>query len=436
MSFIIDRQTLDDLNLTGKFRTGSVYNLFNKVVTAGGERLLTQMFHAPMTDMKQINERTALFGYVQNKHLNFSVTGEQFETVENYLDGRTGINRLASFAGIVGSKLKQLLLRGEDYDRVLEGVKATIKMLGMLTSLFDRLDDELFADAKAVLAEERVRSILNNGMAPPLSVWKLAQYDNLFRNVMRKEFELLMKSVCLLDVCIAVGKVADVHQLNYATALLASKDCLEASALWHPGLKNAVPNSVDFHRARNVLFLTGANMAGKSTFMKSVGIALYLAHCGFPVACRGMRFSVREGLYSSINVADNIGMGYSHFYAEVLRVKAAAEMVSSGRKMVVIFDELFKGTNVKDAYDATLAITAAFARYSGCCFIVSTHIIEVGEALAKRCDNIMFRYFPTVTDSGLLKYTYQLTEGISSDRQGMRIIRNEGVLEMIAGSGG
>ncbi len=180
-----------------------------------------------------------------------------------------------------------------------------------------------------------------------------------------------------------------------------------------------------------MLFLTGANMAGKSTFMKSFGIAVYLAHLGFPVAASRMEFSVRDGLYSSINVPDNISLGYSHFYAEVLRVKQVAEAVSKRKRLVVLFDELFKGTNVKDAYDATLAVTEAFAGYRNSCFIISTHIIELGEVLGRSCSNMQFAYLPTVMEGPAPRYTYQLEPGITGDRQGMIIIQNEKIFEIL-----
>ncbi|MES1249404.1 MAG: hypothetical protein ABUL46_01900 [Chitinophaga rupis] len=127
--------------------------------------------------------------------------------------------------------------------------------------------------------------------------------------------------------------------------------------------------------------------------MQSVGIALYLAHMGLPVTAREMEFSVRDGLYSSINVADNISLDYSHFYAKVVRVKQATEAVSQGKRLLIMFDELFKGTNVKDAYYGTLAVTEAFSGYRDCLFIISTHIIEVGEAL-KDHSNIHCVYMP------------------------------------------
>jgi DNA mismatch repair ATPase MutS len=187
-----------------------------------------------------------------------------------------------------------------------------------------------------------------------------------------------------------------------------------------------------FSADSNVLFLTGANMAGKSTLMKSFGIAVYLAHMGFPVAARDMEFSVREGLYSSINVPDDLSQGYSHFYAEVLRVKKVAEAVSAGRNLVVIFDELFKGTNVKDAYDATLSVTEALAAYSRCWFVISTHIIEVGETLRQRSDNLQFAYLPTVMEGTVPRYPYILEKGITNDRHGMLIIGNEGILDILS----
>lgn len=126
-------------------------------------------------------------------------------------------------------------------------------------------------------------------------------------------------------------------------------------------------------------------------------------------------------------------MGYSHFYAEVLRVKQVAEEVASGKNLVIVFDELFKGTNVKDAYDATVAVTEAFATHRNCSFVISTHITEAGHTLQGKCSNFRFVYLPTVMDGGVPTYTYKLQPGITSDRHGMMIINNEHILEIIKG---
>lgn len=201
----------------------------------------------------------------------------------------------------------------------------------------------------------------------------------------------------------------------------------------HPCIQGAVSNDMAITKDKNIFFLTGANMAGKSTLMKSFGIAVYMAHMGFPVAAKRMQFTVQDGLYTSINVPDNINMGYSHFYAEVLRVKKVAIEISRSKKLVVIFDELFKGTNVKDAFDATLAVTRALANRKACSFLISTHIIEVGEELGKACNNVTFAYLPTVMEGSVPRYTYKLKPGITADKHGMIIIHNEKIIETIRG---
>ena len=184
-----------------------------------------------------------------------------------------------------------------------------------------------------------------------------------------------------------------------------------------------------------MIFLTGANMAGKSTFMKSFAVSVYLAHMGFPVAAKEMTFSLHDGIYTSINVPDNLSMGYNHFYAEVLRVKHVAEEVATDKQLVIIFDELFKGTNVKDAYDGTVSIVDAFSKRNGT-FIISTHIMEAGEALRKENSQLFFKFLPTIVKGHVPTYPYILEDGITDDRQGMIIIQNEKILDIINGTVG
>jgi DNA mismatch repair ATPase MutS len=191
---------------------------------------------------------------------------------------------------------------------------------------------------------------------------------------------------------------------------------------YHPSLTKPVVNSLSITPESNIIFLTGANMAGKSTFMKALGITMYLAQMGFPVPASKMEFSVRDGIYTTINLPDNLSIGASHFYAEVLRIKTIARELSRDKYLFVIFDELFRGTNVKDAYEATIAITSAIARRQNCMFIVSTHIIEAGDVLKEKCDNINFVYLPTLMDGNKPVYTHKLAAGITSDRHGMVII--------------
>jgi len=283
---------------------------------------------------------------------------------------------------------------------------------------------------KAIFANDQLMQLVNTDIYRSISLRQIAAYDYLLRSQLNPEVQNILLFISEIDVNIAVSNVAKVRGFTYAQAVPKMTNTLQARELRHPCIDHAIGNNIEMRGDSNVIFLTGANMAGKSTWMKSIGIGVYLAHIGFPVAAKEMVFSVREGIFSSINVADNIGLGYSHFYAEVVRVKDAANATSTGKHLLLIFDELFKGTNVKDAYDGTLAVTEAFAEYANCLFIVSTHIIEVGEAL-KAHENIQFKYMPTIMDDMVPRYTYKLQEGITQDRQGMMIIRNERILEII-----
>lgn len=436
MNFNIDKQTLDELNILGKFRQGSVHNLFGRTKTRGGEQLLDDMFRHPLTDAVIINERSSIFRFFHEAKLNFPFDVQQVSLMREYLDNKSGKNRTIAFTNIIIKKILSSLARDDRYKKNVQGLQATIVTLKKSYDFVKSLQTTVGPYAtqikrvKDILSGRHIEKLRNIDIYQTLPIKTLAYYDHLLKGRLYKEMEDILQFIYEVDVNIAVSDVARTRSFNYATAFPAGKNILSATDLRHPCIERAVGNTVNLNENSNVLFLTGANMAGKSTWMKSVGIGFYLAHMGFPVAASEMDFSVREGLYSSINVADNIGLGYSHFYAEVVRVKQAAEAAASGKRLLLMFDELFKGTNVKDAYDGTLAVTEGFSGYRQCIFIVSTHIIEVGEAL-KGKDNIRFVYMPTIMDGLRPRYTYTLQEGITEDRQGMMIIRNEGILELL-----
>lgn len=434
MSFTTDKQTLDDLNITGRFSPQSLFSLFNGTQTRGGEKLLDKMFHHPLSDPAAINSRSEVFQYFHERKLSFPFNKPVFEEAEAYLGGGTGRSFGIVAGDLLRKKVLQLAVKDEHYGLLESGLLATVNVLNTLQDFLQKNDypsTRQFETVKNAFRDPRMKSLWEARNNQQLTLLQLARYDHLIRYVLREEMENILDLIYHLDVYIAVSNVARARNFSYAQALPKEKNIFQSSALSHPALEKAVANPLGLQEDQNVLFLTGANMAGKSTFMKSLGIAVYLAHMGFPVAAKDMLFSVRDGLYTSINVPDNLNLGYSHFYAEVLRVKKVAEEVAKGNDLVVIFDELFKGTNVKDAFDATLAVTKEFSTYRNSFFVISTHIIEVGDSLKEDCDNLQFSYLPTIMEGSVPRYPYTLTAGITNDRHGMVIIENEKILEMI-----
>ncbi|WP_231424749.1 DNA mismatch repair protein [Pedobacter sp. Leaf250] len=438
MSFIIDKQTRNDLNLSGKYRSGSIFSLFNKVKTAGGEKLLQQMFNAPFTDTENINKRSGIFQYIQHSGLDFPFNSNQFKDAEDYLAEENNDFYFISFVKVYSKKIRGVLLREQQYDNLIRGLAAMLSILNTTNAFLNKYRDrpsypldDLMTNFRTVLEDTRLGKLIGNEVLNEMPLYQIAEFDFMLRQRLRKEMLLLLETLFHLDVYTAVARVAELNNFSYAESVKSTDNIMEIDSLRHPALPKGVANHLRFGQPENMVFLTGANMAGKSTLMKSFGIAVYLAHLGFPIAAKSMRFSVRDGLFSSINMADNLEMGHSHFYAEVLRVKEAAVNVASGKSFVVLFDELFKGTNVKDAYDGTLLVTKAFSKYQTAVFIISTHIIEVGEELRKSNGDIQFKYLPTIMNGTIPNYTYLLKDGITSDRQGMLIIENEGILQLL-----
>jgi DNA mismatch repair protein MutS len=441
MSFIADQQTLGDLNLTGRYRPDSVFSLFSRCRSRDGETLLESMFRHPLTSSQQINERSALLQYFLQKTLRFPFTDVLLVQVKEYLDSGGLRGRAAVIAGLLRKKAMEFVLKDEGYAAVATGIRAAMKMLEKLGEVSALLEEEgPFGEQaqalKALLKRPAIAEVMGH-KDEELTLAAVARCQYILKRECLEDLQRAMAIIAELDVYIAVTDVAREKGFVRARALpAAGRRLMQVTGVYHPNLagKKAVGNDISFHPDTNILFLTGANMAGKSTLMKAFGIAVYLAHMGFPIAATDMEFCVMDGLYSSINVPDNLTMGYSHFYAEVMRVKQAAADVSSGKELVVIFDELFKGTNVQDAYDATLALTKAFAGYSSCYFIISTHIIEAGEALRPDHPGIQFAQLPTVIEEGQPRYTYRLKEGITADRHGMTIIENEKIFDILDGA--
>ena len=435
MSFIIDKQTQDDLNIFGKNRNGGIYNLFNTTQTRGGAQVLEELFMYPLSDKEAINKRRDIIKYFCDRPVAFPFRNEAFDAIEYYLGNTDHRTRIAAEADTLQRKFRNVMGTDTAYELLHKGIVACIEVFNGLHEFLQQIDANAYGEEvkemQTLLKDERLTWMYGEKGNKKLAYAKAANYDQVLRFVARDTLKKLLHHIYYMDVYMAVARVAKARGFVFAQALDANNNTLQIEGMYHPQLTNPVANTIQVDRNSNVIFLTGANMAGKSTFMKTVGVTIFLAHMGFPVPASRMEFPVQQGMFTTINLADNLNMGYSHFYAEVLRLKKVAEQVARTENLVIIFDELFRGTNVKDAYDATVAVTAAFAEKRNCTFIISTHIIEAGDVLREQCQNINFVYFPTVMQGNTPQYTYRLTAGITNDRHGMMIINNENIIGII-----
>jgi DNA mismatch repair protein MutS len=435
--FELDKQTLGDLAIFPDGDGVSVLNLFDQPVTFGGRDKLKDIFNAPLTNRDQIEQRIEAIKYLSDVEISFKMDNRLCDYIEYYL---SRYNKPTSVSKIkaIERKVMHFLTGDIDYYVINQGIASTLELLkGLddfavfeshkaipkLVSEFRSTIREIFEDAVFVFVKDLFEK-------KKLSAIDIARADHLFRYSGYENLKVLLDIVYQLDVFIAAGMPGKTLGFSFPVINKSGEQVLKLDGLFHPFITNPVANNVEFNHNKNICFVTGANMAGKSTFLKSVGICVYLSQLGFPVPAAYMETSVFDGLISTINLADNITGGNSHFYTEVSRVKHVAQKMAQSQNMMVIFDELFRGTNVKDAFDASLAIVSAFSKLRKSFFIISTHIVEVANELAA-IDNINFKFMETRFENDVPSYSYQLQDGITEERLGMWIVKNEGIVEII-----
>jgi DNA mismatch repair protein MutS len=437
IGFEVDKQTWKDLDLFDQGRRGPVFALFNKVKTTGGGDALERMLRNPSNNRPMLEARLDTIRFFRDNDIDLQIGKEQLERVEHYL--RCGIDIFpGGWLGAWWYTARNQINQTPQYFIVTNGVRTTVSLL---RHLFEQVAEWKEGDSPArlvgvlrgveeLITDNRVKILLTGGSGP-LGYMDLARCDHFFRRTGQAVLRRLLDLLYEWDACQAVALGARQYNLCLPQYCDSTKVEVTVRGLFHPLVANSVANDHAISEQANLCFISGANMAGKSTFLKSFGLAVYLAHVGFPVPARSFVTSIFNGLVTTVNLADSISQGYSHFYAEVRRVKDVIEKIREKRRMVVIFDELFRGTNVKDASDASLQVIDALAGIPGSLFMVSTHIVEIADLLQ---DNpyIDFVCFASTMEGGVPWYSYKISSGVSDERTGMAILKDEGILEMLA----
>lgn len=329
-------------------------------------------------------------------------------------------------------------LHSEDYSMVKYSVPHFADFFRGIRKIVSLLDALTLPPAISIYIE-RIRQVLKSEPLHLLSKVERGQKfsisENLYfgfylRNRYRSNTLELMDIFGRLDAWYSMAVAVKTYKLSFPEFIEQELPLVEAKALYHILIPRPVAYDLQMNPEHNFLFLTGANMAGKSTLIKSVGSAVFLAHIGMGVPASSMKLTLFDGLLSNINVVDNIARGESFFFNEVQRIKNTIDKINNGRKWLVLIDELFKGTNVQDAMKCSLTVIRGLLKIRNSLFILSTHLYEIGEEL-KGFPNIAFKYFETNVENDQLRFSYQLKEGISNDRIGYVILKREKVVEML-----
>jgi DNA mismatch repair ATPase MutS len=433
----IDKITFNDISVFHAEEEFSIFHKLNFTKTIGGKEWLRRFFTEPHGDLKRIIGTQNIIKTFLN-HIDDwppEITNGTIIVMDKFYD--YNLDPIPANSNAV-TGLSYKLLHSADYSMVKYSVKHFADFFrGIFKILRLFIDVELPANLHYYI--ERMAKVIAE-----VPLQRLAQRDptqnftldeNLFygyhlKVTYRTSVQELMDIYSRLEAWYSMAVAVKTFDLHFPQFIDQEQPYLEAGGLYHVLLQQPVAYDLVMDPAQNFVFLTGANMAGKSTLIKSVGAAVFLAHIGLGVPAKHMRLTVFDGLLSNINVADNISKGESYFFNEVQRIKNTIYKINTGKKWLVLIDELFKGTNVQDAMKCSLAVIKGLIKIKNSLFILSTHLYEIGDEL-KTFPNISFKYFETTVTDDQLAFSYQLKEGISNDRIGYVILKREKVVEML-----
>jgi len=191
---------------------------------------------------------------------------------------------------------------------------------------------------------------------------------------------------------------------------------IEATALAHPLIPAAHRIANDFAIGRNerLILITGSNMSGKTTFLRTIGVNLLLAQCGSPVCSTAFSFTPMS-LLTSLRISDSLQEQTSYFMAELKKLRAIVHRLRTGAPALVLIDEILRGTNSEDKTHGSEAFIRKLIQYH-CLSLFATHDLSLGQLEQELPDTIRNYCFESVIEEGNLHFNYQLQRGIARNR--------------------
>lgn len=238
-----------------------------------------------------------------------------------------------------------------------------------------------------------------------------------------------------------IDTVAEFETLNsFATLAVNRTDCvypeiqdgpfrMEIDRGGHPLIPpgKRIDNSLSFNENGQIYLITGANMAGKSTLLRMVGVNMVLAMAGSPV-CAGTLSLVPVRIASSVRTNDSLGDDESYFYAELKKLNRIISGLETDPPLFVIIDEMLKGTNSHDKHEGSAALIRRLTKL-GASGLVATHDVELGVLEKEYPEKIITRCFEVSTEGSQLKFDYILRPGISKSLNATFLMRQMGIID-------
>ena len=238
------------------------------------------------------------------------------------------------------------------------------------------------------------------------------------------KLEEWLKVMHEIDALSSISNISFENE-NWTYPVILNENEIEGSNIGHPLLgKNAVRNTFSLKGEKKVSLITGSNMSGKSTFLRTLGVNLLLSYIGAPVCADKFSCGIMN-IYTCMRTKDNLEESISSFYAEILRIKILIEACKKGEKIFFLLDEIFKGTNSKDRHIGAIVLIKRLIQYGGV-GLVSTHDLELCD-LERENKSIINYNFREFYENDKIKFDYILRTGKSETQNAIHLMKLAGI---------
>lgn len=352
-----------------------------------------------------------------------------------------GVFLIISFAIVKRATLVQ-----ETFGKKLKALNSYAKLIALTqrehweSAVMRRLTDELNAEGQSPvqalkkLSDELDRLDLRNNQLLYVILegsifFQLRQIVRIERWKERYGKHTLswLKIVGELDALCSLATFAYNHPRYVYPNISDTPFCFEAKEMGHPLMpeKQCVTNDATIPSRPFFLIITGANMAGKSTYLRTIGVNYLLACIGCPTCCNSLTLYPAQ-LITSLRTSDSLTSNESYFFAEMKRLKRIIDLLNEGRELFIILDEILKGTNSTDKQRGSLDLIRQFIRLraNG---IIATHDLLLGTLIDQFPAEIRNYCFEADIENDELSFSYKLRKGVARNMNACFIMRKMGI---------
>ena len=470
------------------FGDKSLFQYLNRTCTAFGKQKLSEWFMAPSNNKKEIEQRQKavqeltlelnfrqhfrILGLLYKGNANDGKEIIQWTKERNYFSEKklyrfaiyfVPLTNLILFilgiAGIISfnwfglafvafvilnfSLQKSITLFQISYDKKLSVLSTYAKLMEIAEQKEWKADElkqiksQLSSASNAVKQLSEMMNSLNqrnniiiSTILNGLLFWELRKVINIekWKNQYARQLPEWLKAIGEMDALCSLATFAYNHPEYTYPTIATTPFTLEATEMGHPLMERekCVRNSIHITKKPFFVIITGANMAGKSTYLRTIGVNYLLACIGAPVCCDKMDIYPAH-LITSLRTSDSLTDNESYFFAELKRLKLIIDKLNAQEELFIILDEILKGTNSMDKQKGSLALIKQFMslQANG---IIATHDLLLGSLAEIYPNNIKnFRFEADITNNELT-FSYRLKEGVAQNMNACFLMKKMGIV--------